>query len=229
MRTCLAILAIVIATSPAWAVDSSSAAALALSDPDTAFRMPGGEAPAVSASESGAASLLAGSPGALLAETGESLRGPDGAPVAANEVFPLRVAQATGTSGSASAAGTSTEEPVSEGPYSGGLWSRSTMTGDWGGFRNTMAQMGITLDSDFTQIGQGLVSGGLDIGWKYQGRGQITLKVATLGFRDTQGFEAYNIYVTPWAQLTPDFQIVRPSQQRVETAYVVGFRLRLVF
>ncbi len=53
------------------------------------------------------------------------------------------------------------------------------MTGDWGGFRNTMAEMGITLESDFTQIGQGVVSGGLDIGWKYQGRGQITLKVDT--------------------------------------------------
>jgi porin len=69
--------------------------------------------------------------------------------------------------------------PESTGPYSGDLWSRSTMTGDWGGFRNTMAAKGITLDSDFTQIGQSVVSGGLDIGWKYQGRGQITLKVDT--------------------------------------------------
>lgn len=69
--------------------------------------------------------------------------------------------------------------PESTGPYSGDLWSRSTMTGDWGGFRNTMAAKGITLDSDFTQIGQSVVSGGLDIGWKYQGRGQVTLNVDT--------------------------------------------------
>ncbi len=171
MRTCLAILAIVIATSPAWAVDSSSAPAVALTDPDTAFRIPGGEAPALSAIERSAASLLAGSPGALRPETEESLRLPNRTPVALDYPPSSQVAQATGTSGSAPAAGTSTEKPASEGPYSGGLWSRSTMTGDWGGFRNTMAQMGVTLDSDFTQIGQGVVSGGLDTGWKYQGRG----------------------------------------------------------
>jgi porin len=67
----------------------------------------------------------------------------------------------------------------SPGPYAGDLWSRSTLTGNWGGFRDTMAGKGITLDSDFTQIGQSVVSGGLDLGWKYQGRGQITLKVDT--------------------------------------------------
>jgi hypothetical protein len=207
MRTCLAILACIFATAPAWAVDSSSVPGVALSDPDTAFRTPGGEVPAVSAIE----------------------RSAPGPPMMLHFPPTIQVAQATGTSDTGKVAGTSTEELASEGPYSGGLWSRSTMTGDWGGFRNTMAEMGITLESDFTQIGQGVVSGGLDIGWKYQGRGQITLKVATLGFHDTQGFEAYNIYVTPWTQLTPAFQIVRPSQQRVETAYVVGFRLRLVF
>ena len=69
--------------------------------------------------------------------------------------------------------------PESTGPYAGDLWSRSTMTGNWGGFRDTMAAKGITLDSDFTQIAQSVVSGGLDIGWKYQGRGQITLNVDT--------------------------------------------------
>jgi porin len=53
---------------------------------------------------------------------------------------------------------------------------------------------------------------------------------SSLGFRDTQGFEAYyNFHVTPWAQLTPDIQVIRPSQQRVETAAAAGFRLRLVF
>jgi porin len=69
--------------------------------------------------------------------------------------------------------------PESAGPYAGDLWSRSTLTGNWGGFRDTMAAKGITLDSDFTQIGQSVVSGGLDLGWKYQGRGQITLNVDT--------------------------------------------------
>ena len=69
--------------------------------------------------------------------------------------------------------------PPSAGPYSGDFWSRSTLTGDWGGFRNTMAEKGVTLDVEFTQIGQGVVSGGRDIGWEYQGRGQITMNLDT--------------------------------------------------
>jgi porin len=167
MRTCLAILAIIIASASVWATGPSSAAALG--DPDTAFRNPGGEAPAFSATKSSAASPLTERLEVRLPGTEEGLRLPE----------PTRVAQAPGTSGPGTEAGTSTEKAAPEGLYSGSIWSRSTMTGDWGGFRNTMAEMGITLDSDFTQIGQGVVSGGLDTGWKYQGRGQITLKVDT--------------------------------------------------
>ena len=44
--------------------------------------------------------------------------------------------------------------------YSGDLWSRSALTGDWGGFRNTMAKKGINLDVDLVQGVQGLNSGG---------------------------------------------------------------------
>ena len=29
-------------------------------------------------------------------------------------------------------------------PYSGDIWSRSTLTGDWGGFRNYLAKKGVT-------------------------------------------------------------------------------------
>ena len=93
----------------------------------------------------------------------------------------LQVAQAAPApgSGTGAAAGTSTEKPASADPYAGELWTRSTMTGDWGGFRDTLAAKGVTLDVDFTQIGQGVVRGGLDPGWKYQGRGGLTLKVDT--------------------------------------------------
>ena len=45
--------------------------------------------------------------------------------------------------------------------YSGDLWSRPALTGDWGGFRNTMAKKGINLDVDLVQGVQGLNSGGL--------------------------------------------------------------------
>jgi porin len=66
------------------------------------------------------------------------------------------------------------------------------------------------------------------IGYFYGDAGETQI-LTTLGFRDTQGFEAYyKFYVTPWAQLTPDIQVIRPSQQQVDTAVVLGFRLRLV-
>ena len=58
-------------------------------------------------------------------------------------------------------------------------------------------------------------------------------------FRDEWGFEAfYNIALTPWLLLTPDVQVVGPSQKQktlslterepVDTAVVLGFRLQVV-
>jgi hypothetical protein len=32
--------------------------------------------------------------------------------------------------------------------YSGDVWSRPTLTGDWGGLRNTLAAKGVNLDVD---------------------------------------------------------------------------------
>jgi carbohydrate-selective porin OprB len=37
-------------------------------------------------------------------------------------------------------------------PYSGDIWTRSTLTGDWGGIRNQLADKGVTLDLSITQI-----------------------------------------------------------------------------
>jgi hypothetical protein len=42
-------------------------------------------------------------------------------------------------------------------PYSGDLWNRSTLTGDWGALRNEWAQKGITFDFNITQVGQGYI------------------------------------------------------------------------
>jgi porin len=51
-----------------------------------------------------------------------------------------------------------------------------------------------------------------------------------LGLRDSEGFEAYyEIALTPWMHLTPDVQVLSPSQQRVDTATVLGVRLELKF
>ena len=63
--------------------------------------------------------------------------------------------------------------------YSGDFWTRSTLTGDWWGVRNDLAAKGITFDMSLTQVGQGVVDGGKDEGWKYGGRGNLIINVDT--------------------------------------------------
>src|SRR6476469_2178109 len=62
-------------------------------------------------------------------------------------------------------------------PYSGNFWSRSTLTGDWGGLRNEFAARGITLDMNITQAAQGVVRGGKNGVWEYGGRGDLVLNL----------------------------------------------------
>ena len=51
-----------------------------------------------------------------------------------------------------------------------------------------------------------------------------------LGFQDSQGFEAYyEIAITPWIHLTPDIQVVEPSQKRIGTDTILGVRLTMKF
>lgn len=64
-------------------------------------------------------------------------------------------------------------------PYSGDFWSRSTLTGDWGGARNDLAAKGVTLDMSLTQGYQGIVGGGKEELWNYGGRGDLTINVDT--------------------------------------------------
>jgi porin len=54
-------------------------------------------------------------------------------------------------------------------PYSGDLWKRSTLSGDWWGLRNDLAAKGVTIDMSLTQSAQGIVHGGKDTGWQYGG------------------------------------------------------------
>ena len=68
-------------------------------------------------------------------------------------------------------------EAPSATPYSGDIWTRSTLTGDWGGLRNQLAEKGVTLDLSVTQIGQGVVGGGKSGAWQYGGRGDIVLNL----------------------------------------------------
>lgn len=67
-------------------------------------------------------------------------------------------------------------ETPDERRYSGEIWTRSTLSGDWWGLRNEAAAKGITLDMSLTQAAQGIVHGGKENGWQYGGgRGDITL------------------------------------------------------
>jgi len=66
--------------------------------------------------------------------------------------------------------------------YSGDLWSRPALTGDWGGLRNTLAAKGVNLDVDLVQSLQGLNSGGLandNILYRYGGHAEYLLNVDT--------------------------------------------------
>jgi porin len=64
-------------------------------------------------------------------------------------------------------------------PYSGDIWNRSTLTGDWFGLRNDLAEKGVTFNMSLTQVYQGTVDGGKDDVWKYGGRGDLTINVDT--------------------------------------------------
>jgi carbohydrate-selective porin OprB len=52
--------------------------------------------------------------------------------------------------------------PVSD--YSGDIWNRSTLTGDWWGSRTNLYEHGVMVDAALTQIFQGVASGGSDSG-----------------------------------------------------------------
>jgi len=75
------------------------------------------------------------------------------------------------------------EPALAEGPsapsYSGDLWHRSTLTGDWFGARNDLAAKGITFDMSLTQVYQGIVDGGKDKDWRYGGRGDLVFHLDT--------------------------------------------------
>ncbi|MBI5632795.1 MAG: carbohydrate porin [Nitrospirae bacterium] len=69
------------------------------------------------------------------------------------------------------------EEAAPAQTYSGDIWSRSTLTGDWGGLRNDWAKKGVIFDMNLTQTGMSVVSGGKQQGWEYAGRGNLTLNI----------------------------------------------------
>lgn len=96
--------------------------------------------------------------------------------------------------------------------------------------------------------GKGIIPGrpidrfGLGYYYISVGNPTFTGPLATRSFlRNEYGFEAfYDIALTPWMQLTPDIQVIRPAQkdvvtiippsrQGIDTATVVGIRLQMQF
>src|SRR6266581_193008 len=69
------------------------------------------------------------------------------------------------------------EEASPANPYSGDIWTRSTLSGDWWGVRNDLAAKGVTIDMSLTQAAQGVVNGGKSGAWQYGGRGDINLNL----------------------------------------------------
>lgn len=53
--------------------------------------------------------------------------------------------------------------------YTGDLWTRHRLLGDFGGARTDWAERGVQSDINFTQIMQSVVDGGLDTGTRYGG------------------------------------------------------------
>lgn len=74
---------------------------------------------------------------------------------------------------------------------------------------------------------------GFGAGWYYTGTsGEIgPILPAVLGpIGDGQGVELfYRAQVTPWFHVTPDFQVLIPARENVDTAYVLGIRSNISF
>jgi porin len=76
---------------------------------------------------------------------------------------------------------------------SGSLWSRDTLTGDWGGLRSKLANRGLTLDIQVTEFYQGLLSGDGNDDFEFSGRADVMthLDFGKLGLWDGGGFHTH--------------------------------------
>jgi porin len=82
--------------------------------------------------------------------------------------------------------------------------------------------------------GKGMINGRDNdtwgIGYFYTQLSHEFGRIIERNFGDSQGVEAfYNFEVTKWLHITPDFQIIEPSNEHVDTAYIAGFRVRMDF
>jgi porin len=62
------------------------------------------------------------------------------------------------------------ETPPAASPFTGDLFTRSAVTGDWGGARSGLADNGVGFRGSFTQFYQGVTSGGREREFQYGGK-----------------------------------------------------------
>ncbi len=65
---------------------------------------------------------------------------------------------------------TSENSPVPFKDYSGDIWTRPNLLGDWGGARTQLVERGITINLRFSQFYQGVSSGGVNTEFEYGGK-----------------------------------------------------------
>ena len=76
------------------------------------------------------------------------------------------------------------------------IWTRSRLTGDWGGLRSSLADNGLTFDLEYTPTYQGLLSGTGKDDFEYGGKldAFLSLDSGKLGFWDGGGFHTHLEY-----------------------------------
>ncbi len=126
-------------------------------------------------------------------------------------------------------------EPASIWPkpdYTGDLWSRRHLTGDWGGWRTQLADRGVTLAVDLLQTYQGVVDGGRDQNDAYGGSADYELHVETErlglwpgGFLRVFGESRFGKFVNPdtGVLLTPSIDSVFPLPETLTTLTSVSY------
>jgi carbohydrate-selective porin OprB len=97
--------------------------------------------------------------------------------------------------------------------YAGNAWDRPRLTGDWAGYRDQAAKRGITLDVDWLQTLQGVMSGGVNQDASYWGTFEYTLNLDTgkLGLWPAGFVTAYAISSYGTSAVKDSGALARPS------------------
>ena len=90
---------------------------------------------------------------------------------------------------------------------------------------------------DFYSIGlggKGIIDGRdndrFGVGYYHIGLSDELGTIISNRYGDVDGFEVfYNIEITKWLHITPDFQVINQSREANHTAYIAGFRVKIDF